>query len=76
MMVKMVQEAMKKKLKEKDEDIQCLWKLNWILQEKVKNFNMKNQIWKELAQNNLEQELANVSKENHHHNKVTTEIEF
>lgn len=47
-----IQEAMSKKLKEKDEEIQRTLKLNWMLQEKVKSLCVENQIWKELAQNN------------------------
>ncbi|KAK7368291.1 hypothetical protein VNO80_10316 [Phaseolus coccineus] len=77
MLVKAIQEAVAKKLKEKDEEIQRVGKLNWVLQERVKSLSVENQIWRELAQNNeatanslrnnLEQVLAHVSEENHHH---------
>lgn len=53
MMMKMIQETLEKKLKEKDEDIQCSGKLNWMLQEIEKNLNTDKQMWKELAQNDL-----------------------
>ncbi|KAI6706233.1 hypothetical protein NL676_009195 [Syzygium grande] len=41
-----------RKLKEKDEEIQRMGKLNWLLQEKVKSLVMENQIWRGLAQTN------------------------
>ncbi|KAK3430354.1 hypothetical protein EUGRSUZ_E01896 [Eucalyptus grandis] len=40
------------KLREKDEEIQRLGRLNGMLQEKVKNLVMENQIWRGLAQTN------------------------
>ncbi|KAK7317914.1 hypothetical protein RJT34_02536 [Clitoria ternatea] len=73
MLVTAIQEAVGKKLKEKDEEIQRMGKMNWVLQEKVKSLCVENQIWRELAQNNeatanslrsnLEQVLAHVSEE-------------
>ncbi|KAG5010877.1 hypothetical protein JHK87_019392 [Glycine soja] len=84
MLIAAIQEAVAKKLKEKDEEIQRVGKLNWVLQERVKNLCVENQIWKELAQtneatannlrNNLEQVLAHVS-EDHHHNLHHTTVE-
>lgn len=63
-----IQEAMAKRLKEKDEEIQKMGKLNWVLQERVKSLCVENQIWRELAhtneatanslRSNLEQVLA------------------
>ncbi|KOM31782.1 hypothetical protein LR48_Vigan01g133700 [Vigna angularis] len=80
MLVKAIQEAVAKKLKEKDEEIQRLGKLNWVLQERVKSLSVENQIWRELAQNNeatanslrnnLEEVLAHVSEENRNHGGV------
>ncbi|KAK7362496.1 hypothetical protein VNO77_04611 [Canavalia gladiata] len=71
MLVTAIQEAVAKKLKEKDEEIQRMGKLNWVLQERVKSLCVENQIWRELAQtneatvnslrSNLEQVLAHVS---------------
>ncbi|KAL2341497.1 hypothetical protein Fmac_009437 [Flemingia macrophylla] len=73
MLISAIQEAMEKKLKEKDEEIQRMGKLNWALQERVKSLCMENQIWRELAQtnettanylrSNLEQVLAHVGEE-------------
>lgn len=73
MLLSAIQDAMEKKLKEKDEEIQRMGKLNWALQERVKSLCMENQIWRELAQtnettanylrSNLEQVLAHVSEE-------------
>ncbi|TKY72335.1 BOI-related E3 ubiquitin-protein ligase 1 [Spatholobus suberectus] len=73
MLVSAIQEAMEKKLKEKDEEIQRMGKLNWALQERVKSLCVENQIWRELAQtnettanylrSNLEQVLAHVGEE-------------
>ncbi|KAI9122594.1 hypothetical protein K1719_006434 [Acacia pycnantha] len=70
-----IQEAMVKKIKEKDEEIQRMGKLNWVLQERVKTLCVENQIWRELAQNNeaaanslrsnLEQVLAHVDEDRH-----------
>lgn len=69
-LISRIQEAMVKKLKEKDEEIQRIGKLNWALQERVKTLCVENQIWRELAQtneatanslrSNLEQVLAHV----------------
>ena len=75
MVLAAIQEATMKKLKQKDEEIQKMGKLNWMLQERVKSLCMENQIWRELAQTNeatanslrtnLEQVLAHVSDDRH-----------
>lgn len=46
------QEIFTKKLKEKDEEIQRMRKVNWVLLERVKSLSAENQIWRDLAQNN------------------------
>ncbi|KAK7400715.1 hypothetical protein VNO78_11995 [Psophocarpus tetragonolobus] len=73
MLVTAINEAVAKKLKEKDEEIQRVGKLNWVLQERAKSLCMENQILREMAQtneatannlrNNLEQLLAHVSED-------------
>ncbi|XP_010536507.1 PREDICTED: E3 ubiquitin-protein ligase BOI-like [Tarenaya hassleriana] len=65
-----IQNAVAKKLKEKDEEIVRMGKLNWVLQERAKSLYVENQIWRDLAQTNeatantlranLEQVLAQV----------------
>ncbi|CAL0301052.1 unnamed protein product [Lupinus luteus] len=75
MLLGTIQEAMTKKLREKDEEFQRIEKLNMALQERVKNLCVENQIWRELAQtnettanylrSNLEQLLAHVGEDNH-----------
>ncbi|KAL9282389.1 BOI-related E3 ubiquitin-protein ligase 1 [Arabidopsis thaliana] len=70
MLASAVQNAILKKLKAKDEEIIRMGKLNWVLQERVKNLYVENQIWRDLAQtneatannlrSNLEQVLAQV----------------
>lgn len=70
MLACVIQETIAKKLKEKDEEIQRIGKLNWALQERVKSLSAENQVWRELAQtnettanylrNNLEQVMAHV----------------
>ncbi|XP_054800435.1 E3 ubiquitin-protein ligase BOI-like [Prosopis cineraria] len=80
-----IQEVMMKKLKEKDEEIQKIRKLNWVLQERVKILTQENQIWKELAESNestanslrcnLEQVLAAHVSEGQHHHTVTAAAE-
>ncbi|CAE6219471.1 unnamed protein product [Arabidopsis arenosa] len=70
MLATAVQNAILKKLKEKDEEIIRMGKLNWVLQERVKNLYVENQIWRDLAhtneatannlRSNLEQVLAQV----------------
>ncbi|KAK8650314.1 hypothetical protein V6N13_139959 [Hibiscus sabdariffa] len=77
MLVRAIQEGVTKKLKEKDEEIQRMGKLNWVLQERVQSLYMENQMWRDLAQTNeatanslrtnLEQVLAHVGEERHGH---------
>ncbi|KAL5577626.1 hypothetical protein UlMin_019325, partial [Ulmus minor] len=71
MLVSAIQERMNEKLKEKDEEIQKMENLNWVLQHKLKTLFFENQFWKDLAQSNeaeakslrtnLEQLLAHIS---------------
>ncbi|XVF40040.1 hypothetical protein PTKIN_Ptkin01aG0080400 [Pterospermum kingtungense] len=75
MFITTIQEGVMRKLKEKDEEIQRMGKLNWVLQERVKSLYVENQLWRDLAQTNeatanslrtnLEQVLAHVSEERH-----------
>ncbi|KAK8608219.1 hypothetical protein V6N13_023648 [Hibiscus sabdariffa] len=70
-----IQEGVTKKLKEKDEEIQRMGKLNWVLQERVRSLCLENQLWRDMAQTNeatanslrtnLEQVLAHVGEERH-----------
>ncbi|GAV64354.1 zf-C3HC4_3 domain-containing protein [Cephalotus follicularis] len=71
-----IQEEVTKKMKEKDEEIERMGKLNWVLQERVKSLYVENQIWRDMAQSNeatanslrsnLEQVLAHVGDEKRH----------
>lgn len=45
-------EGVMKKLKEKDDQIQRIGKLNFALQERVKSLYVENQLWRDLAQSN------------------------
>lgn len=73
LLVAAIGEGVMKKLKEKDEQIQRMGKLNLALQERVKSLYIENQLWRDLAQTNeatanslrtnLEQILAHVSNE-------------
>ncbi|GMI91688.1 BOI-related gene 1 [Hibiscus trionum] len=75
MLITAIQKGAMKKLMEKDEEMQRMGKLNWILQERVKSLYVENQLWRDLAQTNeatakslrtnLEQVLAHVSEEHH-----------
>ncbi|GLT59134.1 hypothetical protein SLA2020_319710 [Shorea laevis] len=75
MLFTVIQERVVKKLKEKDEEIQKIGKLNWVLQEKLKSLTVENQLWRDLAhtneatanslRSNLEQVLAHVGEERH-----------
>ncbi|XP_057466456.1 probable BOI-related E3 ubiquitin-protein ligase 3 [Actinidia eriantha] len=65
-----VEEGLAKKLRAKEDEIDKIGKLNWMLEERVKSLCVENQIWRELAQtneatanalrSNLEQVLAHV----------------
>ncbi|KAE8708836.1 E3 ubiquitin-protein ligase BOI [Hibiscus syriacus] len=73
MLITAIQERARKKLKEKDEEMQRIGKLNWLLQERVKSLYVENQLWRDLAQTNeatanslrtnLEQVMAHVGGE-------------
>lgn len=75
MLACVIQETVAKKLKEKDEEVQKMGKLNWVLQERVKSLSAENQFWRDLAQtnettanylrNNLEQVMAHVREGRH-----------
>ncbi|CAG7883915.1 E3 ubiquitin-protein ligase BOI [Brassica rapa] len=70
MLASAVQNAIAKKLKEKDDEIVRMRNLNWILQERVKSLYVENQIWHDMAQTseahannlrtNLDQVLAQI----------------
>ncbi|XP_071725160.1 BOI-related E3 ubiquitin-protein ligase 1-like [Rutidosis leptorrhynchoides] len=72
-----IQDEVGKKLKEKDDEILRMGKMNLVLQERVKSLYVENQIWRDLAQtneatanslrSNLEQVLAHVSIDDHRH---------
>ncbi|PSR95499.1 BOI-related E3 ubiquitin-protein ligase 3 [Actinidia chinensis var. chinensis] len=65
-----VEEGLAKKWRAKEEEMDKIGKLNWVLEERVKSLCVENQIWRELAQtneatanalrSNLEQVLAHV----------------
>ncbi|CAJ2650336.1 unnamed protein product [Trifolium pratense] len=71
-----IQDAVVKKLKEKEEELDNIGKYNLMLQEKVKSLIMENQIWREMAitnetavntlRNELEQVLAHVNENQNH----------
>ncbi|XP_024933139.1 BOI-related E3 ubiquitin-protein ligase 1 [Ziziphus jujuba] len=52
MLVSAIQQGITKKLKEKDDEIQRMGKLNWVLQERVRSLWVENQIWRDLAHTN------------------------
>ncbi|CAN1810209.1 BOI-related E3 ubiquitin-protein ligase 1 [Linum perenne] len=52
MLVAAIQDGITKKMKEKDDEILRIGKLNWLLQEKVQTLCVENQLWRELAQTN------------------------
>ncbi|EPS62926.1 zinc ion binding protein, partial [Genlisea aurea] len=47
-----VVENVSRRLKAKEEEIEKIGKLNWVLEERVKSLSLENQIWKDLAQTN------------------------
>ncbi|XP_073156600.1 E3 ubiquitin-protein ligase BOI-like [Henckelia pumila] len=73
LLVAAIGEGVTKKLKEKEDQIQKMGKLNFFLQERVKSLYVENQLWREMAQTNeatanslrsdLEQVLAHVGGE-------------
>ncbi|CAH8346051.1 unnamed protein product [Eruca vesicaria subsp. sativa] len=52
MLASAVQNAIAKKLKEKDDEIVRMRNINYVLQERVKNLYVENQIWRDIAQTN------------------------
>lgn len=52
MLASAVQNALAMKLKEKDDEILRMRKLNCVLQERVKSLFVENQIWRDIAQTN------------------------
>lgn len=68
-----VEDGIVKRLRDKEEEIEKIGKLNWALEERVKSLFLENQIWRDLAQTNeatanalrtnLEQVLAHVNDE-------------
>ncbi|KAF8102918.1 hypothetical protein N665_0190s0035 [Sinapis alba] len=52
MLASAVQNAIAKKLKEKDDEIIRMRNLNCVLQERVKSLYVENQIWRDIAQTN------------------------
>ncbi|KAG7542201.1 Zinc finger RING-type [Arabidopsis thaliana x Arabidopsis arenosa] len=52
MLASAVQNAIAKKLKEKDDEIVRIRNLNWVLQERVKSLYVETQIWRDIAQTN------------------------
>ncbi|KAK7342860.1 hypothetical protein VNO80_25816 [Phaseolus coccineus] len=66
-----IEAEMAKRLREKEEEILKIEKLNWVLEEKVRSLSIENQLWRDLAQTNeatanalrtnLEQVLAQVA---------------
>ncbi|CAI8617438.1 unnamed protein product [Vicia faba] len=79
-----IRDSMVKKLKQKDEEIEDLGKLQLLLQERVKTLLMENQIWREMAMTNetavntlrIELEkVMQVSEIHHHRNNGCDEAE-
>ncbi|KAL1820904.1 hypothetical protein ACET3Z_015773 [Daucus carota] len=71
-----VEEGIAKRLRAKEEEIDKIGKLNWMLEDKVKSLCIENQIWRDLAQSNeatanalrsnLEQVLSHVQNDQFH----------
>lgn len=80
-----IEEEVVKRLRAKEEEIQKIGKLNWALEERMKSLCVENQIWRDLAQaneatanalrTNLEQVLAQVSKDDRPRNGASLEDE-
>lgn len=51
-LISVIEGRMMKRLKEKDEDIEKAAKVNWMLEEKVKNLFLENQMWRNIAETN------------------------
>ncbi|KAL8166760.1 hypothetical protein V2J09_008259 [Rumex salicifolius] len=50
--IQTIQESVSSKLKEKEDQIEKIGKLNWALEERIKSICVENQIWRDLAQTN------------------------
>ncbi|KAG9439516.1 hypothetical protein H6P81_019681 [Aristolochia fimbriata] len=65
-----VEQSVLRRLRSKEEEVEKMGKLNWVLEERVKSLSLENQIWRDLARTNeataialrtnLEQLLAQV----------------
>lgn len=74
-----IEQAIVKKLRDKEDQVDKIGKINWALEERIKSLYMENQIWRDLAQtneatanalrSNLEQVLAQA---NNHNNLYQT----
>ncbi|KAK9152424.1 hypothetical protein Syun_010733 [Stephania yunnanensis] len=51
-LVAAIEEGMAKRLRVKEEEIEKMGKLNWVLEERIKTLCFENQIWRDLAQTN------------------------
>ncbi|KAK9156304.1 hypothetical protein Sjap_003784 [Stephania japonica] len=51
-LVAAIEEGMAKRLRAKEEEIEKMGKLNWVLEERLKTLCFENQIWRDLAQTN------------------------
>ncbi|XP_022142559.1 BOI-related E3 ubiquitin-protein ligase 1-like [Momordica charantia] len=52
MLVSAIEERVVRKVKEKEEEIARMGKLNWVLEERVKQLCRENQLWRDLAETN------------------------
>lgn len=82
-----IEESLGGRLRDKEEEIDKIGKINWTLEERVKSLCLENQIWRDLAQSNeatanalrtnLEQVLQQVKNNNnivdYHHNHDLTD---
>lgn len=76
--IQAIQEAIGRKLRETETQIEKIGKLNWELEERVKSLCVENQIWRDLAQTNeatanalrshLEQVLLQSNNNNYNYN--------
>ncbi|KAK9133946.1 hypothetical protein Scep_013474 [Stephania cephalantha] len=51
-LVAAIEDGMAKRLRVKEEEIEKMGKLNWVLEERIKTLCFENQIWRDLAQTN------------------------
>ncbi|GAU16861.1 hypothetical protein TSUD_368100, partial [Trifolium subterraneum] len=83
--MRMLMEAMMKRLKAKEEEIEKIEIMNMMLEERAKSLSMENQIWREIAQskeatanalrNNLEQVLTQMTNDGGEDSPVAPEDE-